>query len=83
MEFTDETFSKIEVQTGNLFRQAGWKVELVTNYERIDVIVNRATIENVMRETSTFLFVGFGTALTGLSSAFFGSVFSNDQDYRA
>jgi len=83
MDFNDESFAKIEFQTDELFRQAGWKVNLVTNHERIDIVVNKAIIESVVRDTSTFFFVGFSSALTGLSSAFFGSAISSDSDYRA
>ena len=83
MEVTVEQFARIEFQTNAIFEQAGWIVEEDTNYERIDIIVERALIENVIRDTSTFFFTGFGAALAGMSSAFFGSAKSMDIDYRA
>ena len=83
MEFNEENYAKIELQTDSIFRQAGWKVDLVTNYERIDVVVERALVENVIRDTSTFFFHGFGAAITGMTSAFFGSATNLDIDYKA
>ena len=83
MNINEEAFAKIEFQTDSVFRRAGWHVELVTDYERIDKIVDRAMVENVIRDTSTFIFKGFGAALTGMSSAFFGSATTMDTDYRA
>ena len=83
MEVSNEIFAKIELQTEHIFRTAGWNAELVTNYERIDKIVDRALLEHVMRDTSTFVFKGFGAALSGLSAAFFGSAIHSDINYRA
>jgi len=83
MELTDEAFAKIEFQTQSIFEQAGWHVDIVTDYERVDKIVEKAMIENVVRDTSTFLFLGFGAAIGGMSSAFFGSAINSDTDYRA
>lgn len=78
----EESFIKIEQQTLQIFKEAGWQTEIVTNYERIDQIVERAFTETVIRDTSTFIFKGFGVAISGLSSAFFGSALKGDEDYR-
>lgn len=83
MELNQEAYAAIEFQTESVFKQAGWHVELVTNYERIDSIVDQAMIQNVMRDTSTFLFLGFGSAMTGLTSAFMGCGKMGNVDYRA
>lgn len=83
MEVNSEIFANIEIQTEHIFRSAGWNTEIVTDYERIDKIVERALLEHVMRDTSTFVFKGFGAALTGLSAAFFGSAIHSESNYRA
>ena len=83
MDLNEEIYAKIEFQTDAVFRQAGWRVDLVTDYARIDKVVERAHIENVIRDTSTFFFTGFGAAIAGMSSAFLGSATTVASDYKA
>jgi len=84
MEINQEEYAKIEFQTANVFQQAGWNVELVTDYERIDTVVDKALLQNVVKDTTSFIFVGFGAALSGMSSAFFGSSMNlKNVDYKA
>lgn len=82
MEFSKDAYIKIEQQTSEIFQEVGWGVEVVTNYERIDQVIERAYTETVIKDTSSFIFMGFAEAISGLSSVFFGSALNNDQDYR-
>lgn len=83
MEFTNDSYIKIERESADIFRKVGWGVEMVTNYERIDKIIERAYTETIIRDSSTFIFRGFAEAINGFSSAFFGSAIKGQDDYRA
>jgi len=79
----DSVYIKAEAEAKEIFFKAGWLVEQTPNYERIEVIINKAHFQSVMKDAAAFLFLGFGSAISGLSSAAFGSVTANGIDYRA
>ena len=81
---TDKTYQIEQAKIEQLFQEAGWKVELVPNYERIERVAERAMFENVMRDTTTFIFMSFGTVIHGMVGAAFGCVVgADDIDYKA
>ena len=80
----DQTYQVEEAKINDLFKQAGWDVELQANYERIERIADRAMFENITKDTTTFVFMSFGTAVHGLIGASFGCVIGGEKiNYRA
>ena len=80
----DQTYQVEEAKISELFRQAGWAVELQSNPERIERIADRAMLENITKDTTTFIFLSFGSAIHGLVGASFGCVSGfPDVDYKA
>ncbi|MEM9079523.1 MAG: hypothetical protein AAGC74_02390 [Verrucomicrobiota bacterium] len=67
-----------------LFEEAGWKDETISRPDarRVEEITQRAISETIMKESTSFLFLGFSTALQGIFAAFFGSISKNDEDYK-
>ena len=81
---TDQTYQQEEAKIQQVFKRAGWAVDLQPNHERIERIADRAMLENVMKDTTTFVFMSFGTAIHGLVGAAFGCVIGADEiNYRA
>ena len=81
---TEQTFQQEEAKIRTLFQQAGWAVEQQPDYERIERIADRAMFENVMKDTTSFVFMSFGSAIHGLVGAAFGCVIVEDNiNYRA
>lgn len=73
-----------EAKIANLFQQAGWTVPVPVNYERIDEITDRAVLQNIMKDSTTFIFMSFGSAMNGLVGATFGCVVGDSSiNYRA
>lgn len=67
-----------------LFEEAGWN-EIATappNERRVQQITERAVAETIVKESTSFVFLGFSTALEGLFAALFGSVSSSNDDYK-
>ena len=80
----DETYQVEEAKISELFQQAGWTVQLQTNFERIERIADRAMLENITKDTTTFIFLSFGTAIHGLVGATFGCITGAEGvDYKA
>ena len=80
---TDLTYQAEEAKISDLFTQAGWSVVREVNYERIERIADQAMLENIMKDTTTFAFMSFGTALHGLVGAAFGCIVGGENiDYR-
>lgn len=80
----DQTYQVEEAKIKDLFQQAGWHVELEVNSERIERIADRAMLENITKDTTTFIFMSFGTAINSIVGATFGCVVSgNDINYKA
>jgi len=80
----EQNYIEEEAKIGQLFQRAGWKIEAVTSFERIERIADRAMFENIMKDTTTFAFMSFGTAIHGLMGAAFGCVIGGENtDYRA
>ncbi len=80
----DQTYQVEEAKINDLFQKAGWHVERQINYERIERIADRAMFENITKDTTTFVFMSFGTAIHGLVGATFGCVIGDkDINYKA
>ena len=80
---TDQTYQAEEAKINDLFKQARWNVVKQVNYERIERIADQAMLENIMKDTTTFAFMSFGTAIHGLVGAAFGCIIGGDNvDYR-
>lgn len=81
---TDQTYQAEEAKISELFKQAGWSVIKQVNYQRIDRIADKAMFQNIMKDTTTFAFLSFGSAINGLVGAAFGCIVGiDDSDYRA
>ena len=80
----DQTYQVEEAKIQDLFKQAGWKVDLQINHERIERIADRAMFENIAKDTTTFVFMSFGSVLNGLIGASFGCVIGDSKiNYKA
>ena len=80
----DQTYQVEEAKISELFQQAGWAVELQSNAERIERIADRAMLENITKDTTTFIFLSFGSAINGIVGASFGCVTGAEGvDYKA
>lgn len=80
----DQTYQIEEAKIKDLFQKAGWSVDLQVNNERIERIADRAMFENISKDTTTFIFMSFGTAISGLVGASFGCVIGGEEiNYRA
>ncbi len=80
----DQTYQIEEAKINDLFVKAGWFVELQSSSERIERIADRAMFENIGKETTSFIFVSFGSAIHGLVGASFGSIIVRENtNYKA
>ena len=81
---TEETFNPDDPLFAELFAEAGWEdiSQAQPNERRVEEITQRAISETIMKESTSFLFVGFTSALSGIFSALFGGVGKSDEDYK-
>jgi hypothetical protein len=81
---SEDTFNPDDSVFDALFTEAGWKdvAKAPPNERRVEEITQRAISETIVKDSSSFLFLGFAAALTGFFCAFFGSVGNNDEDYK-
>lgn len=81
---TEDSLNPDDSFFDDLFAEAGWKdiAQAPPNERRVEEITQRAISETIVKESSSFLFLGFTAALSGFFSALFGSVSSNDEDYK-
>lgn len=81
---TEETFNPDDPFFDNLFAEAGWRelAKAPPNERRVEEITQRAIAETVVKESSSFVFLGFSAALSGIFSAIFGFIKDNDEDYK-
>ena len=79
---TDETYFEEERKLREIFAQAGWEERVEPDEERIEAIVERATLENIMKDSASFIFLSFTAVIANFLSAFFGSVNTEDDDYK-
>ena len=80
---TDETYFEEERKIREIFVQAGWEEEVAPDEDRIEKIVERATLENIMKDSASFIFLSFTAVIANFLSAFFGSVNTDDEeDYK-
>ena len=81
---TEETLNLDESAFNDLFAEAGWN-EVATappNERRVEEITQRAISETIVKESTSFVFLGFGAALTAIFGSFFGCIGKNDEDYK-
>lgn len=81
---TEETFDPDDAIFADLFAEAGWDklAQAPPNERRIEEITKRAISETVMKESTSFLFLGFSAALSGIFCSLFGGVTPSDEDYK-
>lgn len=81
---TEETFNPDDSVFNDLFAEAGWNdvAKAPPNERRVEEITQRAISETIVKESSSFFFLGFGAALSGIFEAIFGCVSDNDEDYK-
>ncbi len=80
---TDETYQLEEERMARIFREVGWTDCPDPDFDRIEAIAERATVETVIKESTSFIFLGFTEVIFNFLSVFFGSVSSSDDDYKA
>jgi len=81
---TEETFNPDDPLFTDLFAEAGWDqlAQAPPNERRVEEITQRAISETIMKESTSFVFLGFAAALSGIFSALFGGVSNSDEDYK-
>ena len=81
---TEETLNLDESVFNDLFAEAGWNdvAKAPPNERRIEEVTRRALSESVVKESTSFVFLGFGSALSAIFATFFGCVSDNDEDYK-
>ena len=81
---TEETFNPDDPAFDNFFAEAGWNdiAQAPPNERRVEEITQRAISETIIKESSSFVFLGFTNALSELFAALFGHVRPNDEDYK-
>lgn len=81
---TEETFNPDDSIFTDLFAEAGWNevAEAPPNERRVEEITQRAISETIVKESSSFVFLGFSSALSAIFAAFFGCINDNDEDYK-
>jgi hypothetical protein len=80
---TDETYFVEERKIREIFEEAGWTETPKPDLERIEAITERATLEAVLKDSTSFIFLSFTTVIASFLSAFFGAVHTGDDDYKA
>ena len=80
---TDETYFVEERKIREIFEEAGWAEAPEPDMEHIEAITERATLEAVLKDSTSFIFLSFTTVIANFLSAFFGSVNTDDDDYKA
>ncbi|GHC41344.1 hypothetical protein [Roseibacillus persicicus] len=81
---TEETFNPDDSVFNDFFAEAGWDevAKAPPNERRVEEITQRAISETIMKESSSFIFLGFSSAISAMIAAFFGSIKDNDEDYK-
>lgn len=72
-----------EAQISLLFEEAGLMGAPVPNERRIDGVLERAMHESVIKDTSSFVFMGFPAVLSAMLDVASGTISTTDTDYRA
>ena len=81
---TEETFNPDDSIFTDLFAEAGWEevAKAPANERRVEEITQRAIAETAVKESSSFLFLGFGAALSAIFCTLFGGAKKSDEDYK-
>jgi len=72
-----------EAQIHLLFEEAGLMETPAPDMRRVDEVIERTMHEKAIKDTASFVFLGFPAALTGLMAVATNSVGEPDTDYRA
>ena len=81
---SEETFNIDDAVFNDLFAEAGWNevVDAPPNERRVEEITQRALSETVVKESTSFVFLGFGHALNAIFATLFGSIAKSEDDYK-
>ena len=72
-----------EAQIQLLFEEAGLVDAPVANQRRIDEVLERAVHESIIKDTSSFVFLGFPAVISSMLDVASGKISTEDIDYRA
>ena len=72
-----------EVELQFLFEEAGLADPPTPNPERVNKIIERSMHEKAIKDTASFVFLGFPAAIMGLMDVAANSVGDSQSDYRA
>ena len=78
-----DVISLNEAFISDIFQEAGLDEAPVVNQQRVEKVMERATHERVIADTSSFVFKGFPAAADGIISLANRTVGNEDEDYRA
>lgn len=79
---TDETYAVEEKKVREIFDEAGLSLPPEPDYERIEKIAHRAVLESVIKDSASFVFLSFTNVIANFLSAFFGTVHTDDDNYK-
>lgn len=66
-----------------LFEEAGLTDTPPANMDRVEKVIERSLHEKAIKDTASFVFLGFPAAIVGLLEISTNTVRNNDIDYRA
>ncbi|MFK7908969.1 MAG: hypothetical protein AB8F34_00045 [Akkermansiaceae bacterium] len=72
-----------EAQIHLLFEEAGLMDAPVVDQRRVDGVMERAMHESIIKDTSSFVFLGFPAVLSAMLDVASGKISNSDSDYRA
>lgn len=72
-----------EAQIHLLFEEAGLTGAPVADRRRIDGVLERAAHESIIKDTSSFVFLGFPAVLSAMLDVASGRISTDGTDYRA
>ena len=73
MKLTEETYIHEERAVSRIFQEVGWTQALPVDEDRIDRIAERATFQNIAKESTSFIFKSFSRVITAFMAAAFGA----------
>lgn len=79
----EQVYNQADAQAAKIFTQAGWAEKIKLDHQRIEKIITKAEFQNALKDTTSFLFLGFGSAISGLSAAAFRCPSIKNIDYKA
>lgn len=80
---TSDAMSINEAELHLLFEEAGLTETPAPNLDRVNSVIERSLHEKAIKDTASFVFLGFPSAAIGLFAAATNSVRDPRSDYRA